>query len=111
MASREVRRRQMTRLLARRESEGLSLRELSECSGIPVGTLSWWAHRLRAESGPAFAELVVAECETPSLTPEVGGGSAADIVVRHANGLAIELRGAAAARVVDHVLRRIDLWS
>lgn len=40
----------MAALLARRETDGLSLRALSEESGIPFGTLSWWNWRLRQGS-------------------------------------------------------------
>lgn len=54
----------MAALLARRETDGLSLRALSEETGIPFGTLSWWSWRLRhgtdartpAEGG--FVEVV-----------------------------------------------------
>ena len=45
------RRKEMAALLARRERDGLSLRELSEETGIPFGTLSWWSWRLRQRSG------------------------------------------------------------
>jgi hypothetical protein len=56
----------MAALLARRERDGLSLRALSEETGIPFGTLSWWSWRLRqgtdartpAEGG--FVEVVAA---------------------------------------------------
>lgn len=37
------RRREMERWLALGEREGLTFRELAERSGIPVGTLAWWA--------------------------------------------------------------------
>ena len=43
----------MERLLSERDSKGLSLRALSDRSGIPVGTLSWWSHKLRDERGLA----------------------------------------------------------
>lgn len=58
------RRKEMAALLARRERDGLSLRELSEETGIPFGTLSWWSWRLRhsddrgGECG--FVEVVAA---------------------------------------------------
>jgi hypothetical protein len=50
------RRNEMAALLARREREGLSLRELSEETGIPFGTLSWWSWRLRHDSGDRPSE-------------------------------------------------------
>lgn len=53
----------MAALLARRESDGLSLRQLSEESGIPFGTLSWWSWRLRqrdTQRDGRFVEVVAA---------------------------------------------------
>jgi hypothetical protein len=43
------RREQMRRLLARRERLGLTLRELSSESGVPAGTLGYWAWKLRGD--------------------------------------------------------------
>ncbi|MGE3173058.1 MAG: hypothetical protein AB7O97_10575 [Planctomycetota bacterium] len=54
----------MSALLARRERDGLSLRELSDRSGIPLGTLSWWSWRLRqdaVDTAGGFVEVVAAE--------------------------------------------------
>ena len=39
---------QMRRLLARRERHGWSFRQLSDKTGIPVSTLSYWRRRLEA---------------------------------------------------------------
>ena len=47
------RRREMERLLHRRERQGLTYRELSEDSGIPIPTLSWWSQKLKRESEDA----------------------------------------------------------
>lgn len=76
----------MAALLARRESDGLSLRALSEETGIPLGTLSWWSWRLRqvATSPPAadggFVELV-------ATAPSRGS----DVVLRLDNGVEVEV--------------------
>lgn len=43
-------------MLARRERQGLTFRELSEQTGIPVGTLAFWAWKLRQGSGRAQAK-------------------------------------------------------
>jgi len=43
------RRRESGRWLALREREELTFRALAERSGIPVGTLAWWAWRARKE--------------------------------------------------------------
>ncbi len=53
------RREDLERLLAQRDDEGLTFRELSEQSGIPVPTLSYWAAKLRREKIE----------ESPSLVP------------------------------------------
>jgi hypothetical protein len=80
----------MAALLARREADGLSLRALSEESGIPFGTLSWWSWRLRQTDAPTprrrrrrptpFVELIAAD-------PQRSG----EIVVRLDNGVVLEL--------------------
>jgi len=51
---------------ALREREGLSLRALSERSGIPAGTLGWWNHELKKRPKPrrprrrrGFVELLL----------------------------------------------------
>jgi len=65
------RREQMRSWLARRDRRGLTFRELSLETGVPVGTLGFWAWKLRRESRddeqpPAFVELVAKQ-------PESGG--------------------------------------
>ncbi len=79
-----MRRKAMSALLARRERDGLSLRRLSNETGIPIGTLSWWSWRLRrgddAERGSGhFVELV----------PE-GSSSSSSVLLRVGNGVEIE---------------------
>ncbi len=77
----------MAALLARRERDGLTLRELSEESGIPFGTLSWWSWRLRQMSeddergSAAFVEVVAHSARNDG-----------EVVVRLDNGLAVEVR-------------------
>ena len=52
------------RLLERRERHGLTYREISEESGIPIPTLSYWASkRRRDEDGEAVARFVPVEVE------------------------------------------------
>ena len=80
----------MAALLARRERDGLTLRELSEESGIPFGTLSWWSWRLRQMSAEgergssAFVEVVASSVRNDG-----------EVVVRLDNGLTVEVRGGA----------------
>lgn len=76
----------MAVLLARRERDGLSLRQLAEQSGIPFGTLSWWSWRLRQpdasnSNGGGFVEVVASDQRADS-----------EVVVRLDNGLAVEAR-------------------
>lgn len=80
----------MAALLARRETDGLSLRALSEETGIPFGTLSWWSWRLRQNDTPrdgGFVELVAA-------APTADGA----VVVRLDNGVAVEVQAGTDAR-------------
>ena len=60
---------QMRSWLSRREKRGLTFRELSLETGVPVGTLGFWAWKLRRESrddeAPSpFVELVVKKPES-----------------------------------------------
>ena len=71
------RRKEMARLLAQRERQGLTYRELSERSGIPAHTLSWWAWKLRQDPvpRPSFVELELEEATpTPAIEVETPGG-------------------------------------
>jgi hypothetical protein len=45
------RREQVRRWLARRDRHGLTFRELSDETGVPIGTLASWAWKLR-QKGP-----------------------------------------------------------
>jgi len=49
------------RLLARRARQGLTFREVSEESGIPIPTLSYWATKLRREEEEPEAQFVPVE--------------------------------------------------
>lgn len=70
------RREQMRTWLDRRERLGMTLRELSEETGVPVGTLGHWAWKLRQEGrGPrspcptssSFVEIVANSSTESSL--------------------------------------------
>jgi hypothetical protein len=78
------RRKEMSALLARRERDGLSLRRLSNETGIPIGTLSWWSWRLRRgdDAGQGAGRFV-------ELVPE-GSSSSASVILRVGNGVEIE---------------------
>jgi hypothetical protein len=75
----------MAALLARRERDGLSLRQLSKESGIPSGTLAWWSWRLRQQpddgqgAAGGFVEVVTSS--------RVDG----EVIVRLENGVAVEV--------------------
>ena len=78
----------MAALLARREREGLSLRQLAAKTGIATGTLSWWSWRLRQDSKGAtdgrggFVE-VVAESDD--------GGRGGQVAIELRNGIRLEV--------------------
>ena len=57
----KTRRDEMVTLLALRDREGLTFRELSARCGVPAATLNWWSWRLRREAQPAFTELSVVD--------------------------------------------------
>jgi len=89
----------MIALLARREREGLSLRELSAKTGIAAGTLSWWSWRLRhdaqeerKEADHGFVELVA--------TPEHNG---CPVTIELRNGIRLEVED----RVDADALRKL----
>ena len=59
---------EMRALLALREAEGLTMRELAAASEVPSGTLSWWAAEIRrrdraAAADPDFVEILVASAD------------------------------------------------
>lgn len=54
------RRESIQRWLAERRERGLTFKQLSECSGIPVPTLTGWAWRLRKEEASLDGSLGVA---------------------------------------------------
>lgn len=101
MSKRTQRRREIERWLSRREAEGLTLRELSVRSGIPVGTLAWWSHRLRNEQAePEFVDLGVVELSPPDVLES----SAPELVLRRVDGLVVEARGRIADRLAERLL-------
>jgi len=76
------RRREIGRWLALREREGLTFRALAERSGIPSGTLAWWAWRMSREPRPAAcAQRFVELSEAADMQPraEVVAPSTDDI--------------------------------
>ena len=84
--ARKHRPREMERLLRRRERLGLTYRELSEESGIPIPTLAWWSKRLaEVPDGHASCELVAVEVvdEMPAKEAaiEIRCGDALKVVV------------------------------
>lgn len=111
MSKRTNRRREIERLFATRDREGLSLRQLADRSGIPVGTLSWWSHRLRSESGPAFCEVRVAHEETPATPPRRTHGGSVDLRLRLPGGVVAEFGGDLAERVSGVLLESLARWS
>jgi len=72
----------MERLLRKRERQRLTYRELSEESGIPIPTLSWWSRKLVQEregaARPRACELMAVEV-VDDIQEE--GGTAIEIVV------------------------------
>ncbi len=73
-------REEMEALLAMRESEGLTYRELAEQSGVPIFTLNYWAMKFRKESQVDAAEPELLRVElleqdmTHAIPIELSGG-------------------------------------
>ena len=64
--SRRHQRPDIERLLSRRARQGLTFRELSEESGIPIPTLSYWASKQRRQEEvpePQFVPVEVTDNE------------------------------------------------
>ena len=75
--SRRHRRPDIERLLSRRARQGLTFRELSEESGIPIPTLSYWSSKLRRqEEAPEtqFVPVEVADSEEVVILQALSGG-------------------------------------
>ena len=110
--SRLHRRREIEKLLSLRESEGLSLRALSEHSGIPTGTLSWWSHKLRSEAREAARELDPREPAFVELVPsDESPQSSAEMRIDLPSGATIEFRGEFAESVAERLVARLAPWS
>lgn len=119
MRKNSSRRREIERLLSLRRSKGLSLplRELSNRSGIPFGTLSWWSHRLRSEAeaaGGGFVELV----ETGSVAPQASSArtleradARGELRIHHPSGVVVEFSGALAETVTRQLVAELATWS
>ena len=66
----------MEALLAHRDAEGLTFHQLAELTDIPVGTLSSWSRKLRAEAeqrndDPTFVEIEIDDTAAPATSLEL----------------------------------------
>jgi len=78
--------REISKLLAIRDREGLTYDELSARTGLAATTLQWWAWRLRSEErdSNAFVEVELGEAE-------VAADEDSGVMVRIDAGLEIRL--------------------
>ncbi len=104
MSKRASRRREIRQVLALREQEGFSLRALSERFGIPIGTLSWWSHRLRSEESTGFAEVRVVDRDGRGRTSNDEGESSSLVRLRFPAGVVAEFEGAIAQDIAYRLL-------
>ena len=74
---------EMSVLLARRDSEGLTFKQLAAHSGVPLGTLLSWSRKLRKEAtGPATRDqpfIELAAQPTPELELRLPSGATISI--------------------------------
>jgi len=94
------------RLLRKRQRQGLTYRELSEDSGIPIPTLAWWSRKLEQEDkggGAAIAGGLVAVEVVEDDEQELG--SVIEIVVR--DGLRLLVPPTASDAHLRRVLRAL----
>ena len=112
-----AREREMRRLAAAGEREGLTLRELAARAGMPAGTLAWWrseirrrdAVRAKREDKPVFIEVVASDEHgaAPGAQVAAGGGvtnSRAHDIDEDGDALRVievELRGGRRLRVAS----------
>ncbi|HNB07426.1 MAG TPA: helix-turn-helix transcriptional regulator [Thauera aminoaromatica] len=92
-----------------REERGLSLRALSERSGIPVGTLSWWTHHLRASASRTDFVAVKIRDDEDGRDPPSGCG-ASRLRMRLPSGVSLTVEGELAERVVAAVMEGMQRW-
>ena len=68
------------RVLAEHRATGQSYASLAERTGIPVGTLAWWAHRERQVGSPATSPFVEIRVKEDARTaPERPSAFAVDV--------------------------------
>lgn len=105
------RREEIERWLRLRETRGLSLRELGEQSGIPAGTLAWWAHRLRTEAASErFVEVRVREPDDADAHHQRREPSPSRLRVRLPSGVAVTVDGDFADRVTAALIEALRRW-
>jgi hypothetical protein len=102
------RREQMRRWLALREKRGLTFGELSRRTGVPRGTLGYWAWKLRQEDargsgarGGGFVELIAQE-SGPGAPPESAGAQIEIVLER---GRRVVVGGDFVEAALERVLR------
>ena len=104
------RRDEMRRLLSRRDRAGLTFRELSAESGVPMSTLSFWAWKLRREADESassadgaggFVELLA----RPEIIPEQVGAA---IEILLAGDRRVVLRGEIDEARLQRVVRALE---
>ena len=111
MVRQRSRRDEITRWLSQRDAEHLSFAQLSQRSGIPVGTLASWAHRLRAEGNAAdFVEVRVRDDMTELDRTRPRGSATSSARVHLPSGVEITLRGEAAFRITEALIEALPQW-
>ena len=100
------RRKEIRRWLALRDREGLTYRELSQRSGVPVNTLAHWAWKLKREERGASTEQTFVEV-VPRSDVATDSGARIEIQLRCGRRVVADasIEAAQLARVVSALER------
>lgn len=106
--ARRHRRREIERLLRKREREGLTYRELSEESGIPIGTLAWWSRRLALRSEESQADAGARELVAVEVIEDEREERGAVIEILVGDGVSVRVPSTASEGHLRRVLRAVS---
>lgn len=109
MKQQSDRRGEIASWLARREREGLSFRQLSKISGIPLGTISGWSRKLCKEGGGGADFQEVRVVDGPGDRATRGRESVVRVI--RPDGCVVEVEGPPADEIGVRLAEVVGRWS